>query len=121
MSINDAGRIFLISAVDGFAGVITGSLVEAVSPPITTQSTPRLIAEGLIQVGALTYLGIEVARVINRTQRDPTNGLPFTWGLLFGAPNTITKLGMIGQQLRNYASSIISQPSPQEQAEVPTQ
>lgn len=122
MSFNQAGKIFLISAVDGTVGVLTGSLIESICPPLANQGPFRLAAEALIQLGVLTFTGIEVARIVNRTENDPTNGLPFTWGLFVGNPNTFAKLGLLGQYLRRMATNIISQETTQSveaSAEIP--
>lgn len=122
MSLDQTGKIFLISAIDGAVGVLTGSVVELICPPIDTQGPLRLSVEALLQLGILTFIGIEAARVINRTQNDPTNGLPFTWGLFLGNPNTFAKLGLLGQVFRRLVMNVFSEEtiqSAEASAEIP--
>lgn len=100
MSLKSAGSIITVAALDVTAGLLTSTVVELIAPPIGTQSFPRLVFEGLVQLCAITYVGIEVAQAINRVQKDPTRGIPFTWGLFIGMPNTIAKLSYSAQFVR---------------------
>lgn len=115
MSVKDAGSIFLISAVDGAAGLLTGSLVEMVAPPIATQSFLRLTAEALVQLGLLVFLGKEVDALITRG-RNSVGQLPFVWGMFTGSPNTMGKLAMVGSMGRSMARQFISNPQGSESA-----
>jgi hypothetical protein len=122
MSLSNAGKIFAITVLDGTAGMLTGSLIEMVSPPITTQGPIRIFVEAMLQLGALVYLSSEVAKMINRVQDDPTGGVPYLWCVLFSNPSTITKIGLSGQVLRSFFRTTISQQtllSEQAAAEVP--
>ncbi len=114
MSISSAGKVFAVTAIDASAGLLTSTLVEILAPPITNQSPIRLGFEGLIQLGAITYIGLEVYKSIARA-RDPTAGMPFGWGLFIGMPNTIAKLGLTSKVFNHYITAGFSQQQEKDQ------
>ncbi len=109
MSLGSAGTIITVSALDVTAGLLTSTVVELIAPPIGTQSFPRLVFEGIVQLCAITYVGLEVQQAINRVQRDPTRGIPFVWGLFIGMPNTIGKLSVSARYIRMMALQSFSE------------
>jgi hypothetical protein len=115
MSVKDAGSIFMISAVDGAAGLLTGSLVELVAPPITDQGFWRLTAEALVQLGLTVFLGKEIYTLVTRS-KNSVGELPFVWGMFTGSPNTMGKLAMVGSMGRSMARQFISNPQGSESA-----
>ena len=113
MSLGGAAQTFVISGVDVLAGLGCSTLVELVAPPISDQGPLRLLFEGLVQIGAVTLVSLEVAQLIQQYQEDPTHGMPFAWGVYIGMPNTIAKLGLSGRWLqRVIGSAFVSAPAP---------
>lgn len=104
MSLANAGNVFLIAGLEGSAGLLTARIMELLFPPIKDQSPLRLYLEGMLQLGAITYMSIEVSKVVMRVQADPTKGFPFFIGLVAGMPNTIAKLGATGKIFTHYAT-----------------
>lgn len=113
MSLQVAGKIITMGAVDGLAGLLCSVAVESVAPPIKDQQPWRLLLEGVFQLAVVTLVAIEVGSLIASYQDDPTNGLPFAWGVLAGMPNTMAKLGTSGRWIRgSLTSAFVATPAP---------
>ncbi len=109
----------MITGLDTAAGLLVSGLVEAISPPITSQSgILKTAVEAGLQLGTIIYLSMEVSQLIHRDMRsDPTKGLAYQWSVFLGMPNTLAKIAMVGAWGRTQVRSLISQsPIPSVQA-----
>jgi hypothetical protein len=115
-SLGQLGTTGALSAVDFLAGAAIGSLVDMVSPPVENQGAVRMGVEGLLQMIAVMFLGLETSKLIHTTNPDPTRGVPFILGAFLGTTNTIAKLGiftsMMKGHLKNAAYSPVSAAAP---------
>lgn len=115
-SLAQLGGVAGLTAVDFAAGAAIGSLVDMVAPPVGNQSAIRMGAEGILQLIAVMFLGLETSKLIHASSPDSTRGLAFVLGAFLGTSNTIAKLGvatsMMKGHLKNAASTPVSAAAP---------
>ena len=115
-SLAQLGSTAALTAVDFTAGAAIGSLVDMVAPPVANQGAIRMGAEGILQLIATMFLGLETSKLIHSVDPDPTRGLAFVLGAFLGTSNTIAKLGiatsMMKGHLKNAAYSPVSASAP---------
>lgn len=114
-----------MTAVDFTAGAAIGSLVDLISPPVESQSGIRMGAEGILQLVAIMFLGLETSKLIHATSPDPSRGLAFVFGAFLGTTNTTAKLGisvsMMKSYMRNAAYSPVNTAAPAPPQDAPAQ
>lgn len=117
-SLAQLGSTAGLTAVDFTAGAAIGSLVDMIAPPVADQSAIRMGVEGILQLVAVSFLGLETSKLIHTGKADAVRGVPFILGAFLGTTNTIAKLGifvsMMKGHLKNAAYSPVSaaQPAP---------
>lgn len=115
-SLAQLGSTAGLTAVDFVAGAAIGSLVDMVVPPVADQSGIRMGIEGILQLVAISFLGLETSKLIHPNKADATRGVPFILGAFLGTTNTIAKLGIavsyLKGNLKNAAYSPVSAAAP---------
>lgn len=105
MSIVDAGKTAVVTALDVSAGMLISGVVEMFAPPLGNQNTLQMFGEALLQLSAITLFSVEASKMLMRSRMDPTRGLPYQWGVFIGMPNTMAKLQTVGTRVRASARS----------------
>lgn len=115
-SLAQLGSTAGLTAVDFTAGAAVASLVDLVAPPVADQSGIRMGVEGILQLVAISFLGLETSSLIHTSRANSTRGVPFLLGAFLASSNTVAKLGMavsmLKGHLKNAAYSPVSAAAP---------